>query len=293
MSLGVKRVPLDFSWVLNSPWKGYQNPHDANRVSCTSCIEYPGFSAAMRSMRDRWHGRIAFDPKETDNTPYRESDRVIQEAVALGRMNATLRAELPQIDATILCEHLNIRWQYHLGTDDVDALWNAGLWQWPGTSRIGLPCVVESSVDERKPTPNEVNEIAITEATYADFIGSAVWTSACERAGVSTRCESCGGLGWQWPSANERVASLSWSRVDPPNGPAYQMWDEQSGAPVSPPMPDATVLADWMVREYVGRAYKRSTWLWLIEQAKVFPTFLVAMVDSSDASPPCPQMLES
>ncbi|BFG81424.1 hypothetical protein PTKU46_94580 [Paraburkholderia terrae] len=247
----------------------------------------------MRRMRDCWHGRVPFDPEQTGNTPYRESDALIQEAVSSGRVNEALRAALPWLGATNLCKHVNARWQYHLGAEDIDALWNSGLWEWPGTSRVGLPCVVELSGGERKPTPQEANDIAITESTYADFIGSAVWASACERAGAPTHCESCGGLGWQWPSAGERIASLSWSRADPPDGPAYQMWDEESGAPVSPPVSDAAALADWMVREYLGRVYKRSTWLWLIEQAKVFPTFLVKMVDDGDAPHPYHQTEKS
>ena len=48
MGRELKRVPLDFKWPENKPWKGYLNPHYAKSHDCPAC---GGSGATIASQR--------------------------------------------------------------------------------------------------------------------------------------------------------------------------------------------------------------------------------------------------
>ena len=62
MGRELKRVPLDFVWPLNEPWRGYVNPlHCATK--CAAC-DGTGSSPEARHLRDLWYGYTPFRPED-------------------------------------------------------------------------------------------------------------------------------------------------------------------------------------------------------------------------------------
>ena len=68
MGRELERVPLDFDWPLNRPWRGYINPfHTA--VRCAACDGSGGSPEAMR-LSALWYGYIPFRPEDRGSQPF-------------------------------------------------------------------------------------------------------------------------------------------------------------------------------------------------------------------------------
>jgi hypothetical protein len=65
MGRNLKRVPLDFSWPLNTPWDGYVSPQWPKCLAC----EGTGYSQAAKRLQEEWYGGYTFSPKAYGATP--------------------------------------------------------------------------------------------------------------------------------------------------------------------------------------------------------------------------------
>jgi hypothetical protein len=60
------------------------------------------------------------------------------------------------------------------------------------------------------------------------------------------QCATCSGHG-EVGTDEQRAAHEAWSSTEPPTGDGWQLWETVSeGSPISPPMPTAEALAEWM-----------------------------------------------
>lgn len=52
MGRELRRVPLDFDWPLNKPWKGFLNPFYGDDHRCTSCKDSRGYTNEALDLDD-------------------------------------------------------------------------------------------------------------------------------------------------------------------------------------------------------------------------------------------------
>lgn len=82
MQCKVRRVPLDFDWPLNQPWKGYENPHLGKENRCKTCEGYP-VSPLGRAVENfcRRLGVVAEDSSRRPDGYTPNKSRTFQEAM--------------------------------------------------------------------------------------------------------------------------------------------------------------------------------------------------------------------
>jgi len=165
-----------------------------------------------------------------------------------------------------LADHFNRSWSHHLSQADVDALVTAGrLMEFTRRPRnADQAAQLAAQVTPQNPhpywldSPNgyvptaaEVNEWSLSGLAH-DSINAWVCIKArCERLALSATCPDCDGSGEIWPDyahsvslhpdpdpavyLSSQTAADAWTEIDPPSGPAYQLWETVSeGSPISP-----------------------------------------------------------
>jgi hypothetical protein len=231
MGREVKRVPVDFNWPLKKTWEGYINPHwkpcPADNVSC-----FGGYSAAAKWL-DAICRLIALVGNDAAEPPeMRKPDRrtfphpYLQEWAQAPRIDVP-REEMQRIRAI-----------------KDDSRRSQALYHYLNANPLKLaPLDAEfvefvSGLAWRKSGPfgNEFRSYDIEKALK-------------KTAGISSEswgiCKVCDGHAVD-PAIRE--AHEAWNKVEPPEGPAYQIWETVSeGSPVCPPFLDPMKLGKWMV----------------------------------------------
>lgn len=206
-----KRVPLDFSWPLDTTWSGYVNTFWQRSRNCETC-EGTGSSKAARMLHDRWYGY--------------DTDPVwIYDARGLRYNDAA--------------------WCYHLDEEDVAALL-AGNRLWDFTRRPRSDAQ-RAQLREQKnnggsgfwlrewngytPTPEEVNAWSHTGLGHDGLNRSIVISAKLAKQNIAGACRVCEGYGRRWDTKEDRDAYEAWERTEPPIGEGHQLWDSE-GSPV-------------------------------------------------------------
>ncbi|MGT2469283.1 hypothetical protein [Paraburkholderia terrae] len=277
MGYQAKRVPLDFDWPLHQRWEGYVNPFNVDSVPCPACVDYPGFSPAMRRLRNEWTGAVAFRPEDYGSRPYRTDDEVIQEAVRRQSAAYTEAFSSEGKFAAQLCDDLNSQWRYHLGEEDVRLLAENGCLldfthEW--TSMAGP----EPKEPPYIPTAREVNDASVLGRCFTDGAQLTLFAGKCEMLGLALKCSECEGYRRLWPTGELRSSSGAWQQMDPPVGEGFQMWSSVESCPVSPVFAGPSDLAKWMTEfgrpENFDIAPTYEVWLSLIEMKWAVPIFI-------------------
>ena len=60
MGRELRRVPMDFDWPLNKPWKGFVNPRYTAK-ECKDC-NGSGYAPFAYNLYQQWYGYIYFIP---------------------------------------------------------------------------------------------------------------------------------------------------------------------------------------------------------------------------------------
>jgi hypothetical protein len=243
-------VPLDFAWPLDKVWSGFLLPEYLHEAQCETC-EGDGGSPRARELRDRWYGYVPFDLAEMGSTAYTAetpqvrafAERNIQSAPEYyGRSEAAIVREAERL-ATLW----NSRWSHHLAQEDVDALVEAGRLHdfthtWTRETRwqpIDPPPTV---------TAAEVNLWSLSGIGHDAINQWVVVKARCEREGVAQECPECGGHGTRELWSGQRAAAEAWEKFEPPTGEGWQLWETVSeGSPITPPMPTAEALVEYLV----------------------------------------------
>jgi hypothetical protein len=248
MGRELHRVPLDFDWPLNKPWKGYVNPRYTAQ-ECTSCAG-SGYSPEAARLHEMWYGHAPFKPEDNGSVPFTETSPEVRDFAERNVANAPeyygtgetrIRAE-----AIRLCDLFNSQWSHHLNKEDVAALVDAGrLMDLTHTWTKGEGWVKKSPA--YMPTPEEVNSWSIPGMGHDSINAWVCLKARCERMGVAYTCADCDGEGDIWPSKADEERYESWERENPPSGDGYQIWETVSeGSPISPVFSTATDLARHM-----------------------------------------------
>jgi hypothetical protein len=284
MGLGAKRVPLEFDWPPGKGWPGSENPHNHRSHACEACTGYPGFSPTMRHLRDQWLGLAPFNPQERGSVPFCPDDAVILDVIERKHSVACQSGSAPDSpyrSAAELCAHVNARWQYHLGDQDVAALIERGgllelTHVWASGEHAPQP-IVPAYVPEAR----TVNEATLRTGRKDPSECFSLSVAECEQVGNPVQCPVCHGAGRLWPTDLEKTASLAWLPEEPPTGPGYQMWDGLK-YPVSPVFDDARLLGSWMAAhqsQFPGICEMTATgWCRLISLESEVPSFLLKKV---------------
>jgi hypothetical protein len=266
MGYVLKRVPPDFDWPLNEPWRGYINPLYTAQ-DCAVCGG-DGYSATARRLRNLWYGYESFRPKDRGSVPFTSDDDSI--AFTRSRLQSQQNPEYFGLDhasirrnALRLCKLWNAQWCHHLNENDVAALIEKGrLYDFTHTFtpekgwQPKIPAVI--------PTPRQVNERSVMGFGHDSINSGIVIAAECERLGASCYCSSCEGNGKIWPSPEAKSAYEAWKPTPPPAGDAYQIWQTVSeGSPISPPFATPEELARYMSDVRRGGDAGTSYGIWL------------------------------
>lgn len=279
MGRELKRVPLDFDWQLQKPWKGYVNDAGAGHI-CPEC-EGSGQSAAMRLLECVYHGYIPFSPASTGSTPFLYTDEVMQRSVK-DKVERDPRyygtgQEAIDREAARMADIYNGQWKHHLNEDDVTALLGAGLLKYMthtqtknGHWRRKKPAHV--------PTAQEVNLWLVENWMALEHNAvSAVVSAECQRQGYEMHCPHCD-EGTVWASPEDKLKFENWEPTEPPAGEGYQMWETVSGgSPISPVFAYPEELARWLSRNPWGADRSSyAQWLRLITEDGYAPSLIVS-----------------
>lgn len=278
MGRELRRVPLDFDWPLNEPWREFLNPHYKDTIKCAACDE-TGSSPEGRRLHNLWYGHVPFWPEDRGSTPFLPSEPAIRRKA---ERNVRSMRDLPpdagfmiyshvrwhesgaeDREAERLCALFNGAWCHHLNADDVGALVASGRLRdlthefSPGNGWCDRsPPVV--------PTPREVNVWSLSGMGHDSINQYVVCKAECARLGVSDRCAACDGEGETWPSPEAKAACKDWQRENPPAGDGWQVWETVSeGSPISPVFSTAEDLARHMATTRWGadKGSSYETWL--------------------------------
>lgn len=286
MGRTVRRVPLDFSWPMNKTWEGFLNdlPYGDNCPACVSPRDpnhSTGYSPKGMYEYLRWYGHMGyFDPVAEgkahmmftpESPPIRAfaERQIAQSPEYYGRGEAAIQRECVR-----MANLQNTSGANFLDQADVDALCEAGRlmdfthnWSpreddgaggWTGGWQPKEPAFV--------PTFQQVNDWSAGPGMGHDSINQwVVLKSRCERAGVPSTCEKCGGEAVIWPSSLAKEKYEAWESTPPPAGDGWQMWETTSeGSAISPVFATPEELARYMARSSYSDGSSYATWLAMI-----------------------------
>lgn len=281
MGRQVRRVPLDFDWPLETPWKGFFNPHYAVATQCPACEGYRGASPALRELSDKWYGYIPFKPEDNGSTPYHPSNPIILQR-ARRSLGVAEEFEGPRLEheARRLCALFNGQWSHHLSDQDVADLLDSGY----ASELRGL---THTWSDEHGwqpkepgyvPSAQEVNDWGIHNRFFGSGVAYVISRARLAREGKNYQCAHCKGEGELWPSEEAKAAYENWKKEEPPLGDGYQMWETVTeGSPITPVFATAEELATFMAGTRFGadEGTPYETWLEFIRGPGWAPSLVV------------------
>lgn len=240
MGRELMRVPLNFYWPLNKPWKGYLPPaHREQPRQCQAC-KGSGHTALYQHLHDQWYGHAFFQPSMTGSVPFGYQHPMIQflskwqterSPDHYGTGQAAIDANAMRLAAIF-----DSQWQHHLDADDVAVL----------LAEDRLPVGEGNAIPE--PTPERVNEWSLDGFSH-DAINAWLCIKAkLRRMGEGDgTCQDCRGCGYHYSSRH--AMRREFTRKDPPKGPGYQVWETVSeGSPISPVFAKPLQVVAWLMR---------------------------------------------
>jgi len=266
MGRELKRVALDFQWPENKVWEGYVNQHYSKSHDCEVCGG-SGSSPEALHLKDQWYGNAPFRPEDRGSMPFLPSHPTVR---ALAERNVTRSPEyygngesVIQREAMRLADHFNRSWSHHLNADDVAALIEGGRLMdlthtWTPETRW------QPKEPPYVPTPEEVNAWSISGFGHDAINQWIVVGAECKRLGIDFECPQCHGEGTIWDSPEAKQAAEDWTRIEPPAGNGYQIWETVSeGSPISPVFSTPEELARHMAGTRWGADEGTSYETWL------------------------------
>lgn len=270
MGRELKRVPLDFDWPINKVWKGFINPYWEQSHECPTCRSErtgssTGYSPYAQHLYEQWYGYAPFSPP----FPFSRYTPGVMEFATRNVTHAPeyyggTDARRIEREADRLLGLWNSQLSHHLNPTDVKALVKAGRLMdfthtWTPEHRW------QPKSPPYMPTAKEVNEWSISSGFGHDSINcSVVIRERCKRAEEPEYCAACAGEARLWPSESTKDAYENWQKVEPPEGPGYQIWETVSeGSPISPVFSTPEDLARHMATTSWGADKGTSVEQWL------------------------------
>jgi hypothetical protein len=243
MGRELKRVSLDFKWLVNQIWKGYYHPFRA--LKCNSC-DGTGMSPEYKKLSDDWYG---FErPKNKWCNKITQDE--VQALVDAGRLMGFTRVPITEEQKAIVEEKIK----------------NGGNSRLPENNGY-------------IPTAEEVNKWAETGFGH-DAINQCICVEQrAKRLGIENElCEYCQGEGRFYATENIKKMSEEWESIEPPKGEGYQIWETVSeGSPISPVFDTPEKLAKYMSEHKWGADHGTpyETWLSFIKDYGWAPSGII------------------
>lgn len=232
----LKRVPLDFNWPINKTWEGYINPYKGKE--CPHCER--GYNPATQRIFNEWYG---YHKCEWLPNPYRSTAR-----------------------------YNKYSWNHNLTQEDVDALIKE-----ERLMDLTHDWTPEEGWKEKKPkyhpTAAEVNEWSLKGMGH-DSINCHICVKArAERESVYGVCLHCKGKRTIYESKEIEKKHNKWKETQPPKGKGFQLWEGDSGYPLSPVFKSLEELCDWCEDNAYTFGYEKASaaeWLEMLKEGMVY-----------------------
>jgi hypothetical protein len=249
---------MDFDWPLGEAWKGFLFPERLCGVPCPDCER--GYSPHAERLYKLWNGHVPFRPRDNGSTPLTPATPAVRE---FAERNIARSPEFygsgvfaVSREATRLAILWNGMWCHHLNQDDVDALLEADrLWDFtrPRPAKGGRRQDIEPPPT---PTAEQVNEWSLRGFGHDAINAHIVIQARCEREDAAVACPNCEGETATEAYPGQRAEAEAWKPTEPPTGEGWQLWGTVSeGSPISPVVPTAEKLVDWMSDPERGDAW--------------------------------------
>lgn len=252
MGREIKRVVSGFDWPLGETWKGFINPFYEFSHSCEKCGG-TGSSPEYQGLVDTWYGNAPFRPADRGSIPFTAEHPTIRALAernvghGFGYAHGTSgNAELLE-EIERLCALFNSRWMHHLNDNEVAVLIKARrlmdfTHNWDVEKHEWLP-----KNPPYTPTAREVNDWSLAGIGHDSINCWHVVDDACQRFGYPSKCAVCNGEGSLFDTAEHKKQCDDWTKMEPPAGDAYQLWETVSeGSPISPAFDTPEALAQWL-----------------------------------------------
>ena len=267
MSFEVKRVAADFTWPIDTTWKGYLNPHEDASHNCPTC-DGSGATPEGHLYYQQWYGQEPFDPVEYGSQPI-APDRPAMVAAVTSKIEWNEKSDLDgaryythggriplsqaiRSECLRMCALVNSYWSHHLNQADINALVEAGAIDKVTEHFGGIPTLEQWQDFMLAGIPGEPH-------WGFNDMGPAI-EARCERNGVGHTCPTCDGSGLEWVSLEAKLEYESWKPQGPPAGESWMLWETVSeGSPISPTFATAEELAKWLSRERRWNMKKRQS----------------------------------
>lgn len=132
------------------------------------------------------------------------------------------------------------RWCDKLTQDEVDVLVEKGrLSEFRDGKWVNVPRTAEEV--------NEVNKTPGMGDLHHDGLNRSICVETrAKRFGVYGLCPVCNGDGQYYDDPEDKARADAWERIEPPEGPGYQLWETTSeGSPSSPVFSTLEMLCEW------------------------------------------------
>jgi hypothetical protein len=249
----LKRIPLNFAWLLGEIWEGYLNPHTQYRRECELC-EGSGYGQEAKFLSDQWYGDVEFEPGMTGNKAITHKTQGVYELVSAkvkqaeeyytGNGKLTFKVAV-LFEIYRMLTIWNSQWHHHLDQDDVDALVEAG--RLMDFTHVFVPGQGwQKRQDGYTPTAKEVNIWSLSGLGHDAINKSICVREKAKRLGYEIYCKACDGSGDQWRTEQDKKNSDNWETTEPPQGKGFQLWENTSeGSPQSPVFETLEQLCEW------------------------------------------------
>lgn len=262
----LKRVPLNFEWLLCKVWKGYLNPWCEHCKKCQPC-DGTGLSPDGRFLQDIWYGfscsqlfgnffgsnvlAVPSGPELTRRGFSKETVDAIERARKFGLKTLTRLSDKLEEEDILALVKANRLWDF------------TSTWSREHGWKVKDPPFI--------PTPDQVNAWSGQMFGHDSINCSVVIRNRCQRAGATYTCDICKGHGSVWASPEMERKSEEWKPEEPPTGDGWQLWETVSeGSPVTPVFASAKLLAEHVAaHNLMGGALSAEQVLRLIRQDKV------------------------
>lgn len=231
-----KRVPLDFSWPMNTLWIGYRNPYQG--MDCPYCKN--GYSEKAQAIKAECYPHIKGDYYSVPN-PYKE------------------RA----------CYNPHAK-EHNMTQDEVDYFMSK---QHKVTIEQVNRVMASQFPDAEKITPEIFSKLSLIIFDFTYGLDHRMIDYHSEKEGWNPYCPHCHGEAVLF--LNEEIKRLheEFEWVEPPTGEGYQIWEDTSeGSPITPVFKTAEELAEYCEREGVSwfgsYTAKKENWLRLIKKSE-------------------------
>lgn len=281
------RVPLGFDAPINEPWSGYLNPYQELASECAHC-KGTGFGPRALEIESQFYGNSPIEKRWAGNPyPTCTTNKHLKD---LAYANAVYYTTSGKYLGSVRCEQdKSFETQYEREQQRLNSIKASCLSMRLGVEEVLAYLETDSGLkkffelkrfDSMQADMVPRGDVEFTALEFAHFLAAAPLTGGsgylyflqkyiCEKEKVPLECAHCKGEGSFITKANQHLVE-QWTRIEPPKGEGYQMWQSVSDGPISPVFQSARELARYCAQNPWGadkhNPPSEQDWIDLIEK---------------------------